>query len=122
MNKTSFKELLENNSAVIIVKFTAAWCAPCKRSSPFINECKNNLPETYQFIEIDIDESLELYGTLKSKRIVAGIPSLIAYYKDNTSIWPDEAISSSDPNDIEAFFNTVTNESATYNGSIPISI
>jgi hypothetical protein len=47
---------------------------------------------------------------LKSKRIVSGIPSLVAYYKDNTSLWPDEAISSSDPTDIKAFFNTVVNQ------------
>jgi thioredoxin 1 len=110
MDKTSFKDLLNNNSDVIIIKFTATWCAPCKRALPMINEYKNNLPETYQFIEVDIDESLDIYGTLKSKRIVSGIPSLVAYYKDNTSLWPDEAISSSDPTDIKAFFNTVVNQ------------
>lgn len=107
MNKTSFKELLNNNNDVIIIKFTASWCAPCKRASPIINEYKNSLPESYQFIEVDIDESLEVYGTLKSKRIVSGIPSLAAYYKDNTSLWPDEVISSSNPSDIKAFFDTV---------------
>lgn len=109
MDKSSFKELLSNNNGVIILKFTATWCAPCKKASPIISEYKNNLPESYQFIEIDIDESLDVYGTLKSKRIVSGIPSLVAYYKDNTSLWPDEAISSSDPTDIKAFFDTVLN-------------
>ena len=95
MDKICLKELLNNNDDVIIFKFTATWCAPCKRASPVINNYKNNLPETYQFIEVDVDESLDIYGTLKSKRIVSGIPSLVvvAYYKDNSSIWPDEALS-----------------------------
>ena len=110
MDKTSLKDLLNNNNDVIIFNFTATWCAPCKRASPIINDLKNNLPTTYQFIEVDIDESLDIYGTLKSKRIISGIPSLVAYYKDNKSIWPDEALSSSDPNDIKAFFQTVINQ------------
>ena len=39
--KICLKELLNNNDDVIIFKFTATWCAPCKRASPVINNYKN---------------------------------------------------------------------------------
>ena len=31
--------------SVVIVKFTATWCGPCKRSTPLVNELYNKMPD-----------------------------------------------------------------------------
>lgn len=100
------KKLLKDNDKVVI-KFTAEWCKPCKNAAPFINTCVNNLPEGVKYLEIDIDDSLDLYATLKGKRILSGIPSLVCYKKDNDTLYPDFCISSSDKNSINTFFDQV---------------
>lgn len=107
INKEVFKEIIENKNEKVIFKFTATWCGPCKKAAPVINEYVKQLPEDVKFYEIDIDKSLDVYGMLKTKRMVSGVPSLLCYYKDNTSVWPDEAISSSGEQDIKYFFETV---------------
>tara|TARA_B110000305_G_scaffold173709_1_gene192029 strand:+ start:2952 stop:3284 length:333 start_codon:yes stop_codon:yes gene_type:complete len=109
MNKVQFKQLIDSNNGTVIFKFTATWCNPCKKAAPIIDEYKNKLPNGFIFYEIDIDESIEVYAMLKSKKIVAGIPSIVAYYDDNDSFWPDECVSSSSSHDIGIFFNTIIN-------------
>lgn len=98
--------LLKENDKVVI-KFTAEWCNPCKRAAPFINKHLTNLPSNVKYLEIDIDESLDLYATLKGKRIITGIPSLLCYKKDNDTLYPDFCISSSDEISINTFFDEV---------------
>ncbi len=110
IDKETFKKLIEENSGKIIFKFTATWCAPCKKSAPFVNEKIKLLPEEIKYYEIDIDESLDVYGMLKTKRVLSGVPSLICYYEENKSIWPDEAISSSSEEQISYFFDTILSE------------
>ena len=100
------KELLKDNNKVVI-KFTAEWCKPCKNAAPFINKHIDNLPQDVKYIEIDIDESLDLYGNLKAKRILSGIPSLVCYKKDNDSMYPDFCISSSKEENIKNFFDQI---------------
>lgn len=103
------KELLKSHKCVVI-KFTATWCKPCKNSQPFIENNLKSLDENVKYLEFDIDETLELYGTLKSKRILNGIPSLVCYKNTNETIYPDFCISSSSENDINQFFNEVNKQ------------
>jgi thioredoxin 1 len=107
INKEMFKEIIGKKEGKVIFKFTASWCGPCKKAAPFIDEYINSLPENVKYYEIDVDKSLDVYGMLKTKRMVSGVPSLLCYYEDNTSVWPDEAISSSRGVDIKYFFETV---------------
>ena len=109
-SKQDFEKVIRNKTDKVIFKFTADWCGPCKKAKPIIDENLRKLPETILFNEIDIDESIEVYGMLKSKRLVTSIPALICYNKDNDSLWPDEIISSSNKNDIDNFFNKCINQ------------
>tara|TARA_Y100000389_G_scaffold14646_1_gene12996 strand:+ start:540 stop:914 length:375 start_codon:yes stop_codon:yes gene_type:complete len=118
INKEVFKHLIHENDGKMIFKFTATWCAPCKRAAPFINDhldkIKQDISEgknenTIRFFEIDIDESVDVYGLLKSKRMIQGVPSLIFYDSENKTLWPDIAISSSKESDINYFFESVVN-------------
>ena len=109
-SKQDFENVLRNKTDKVIFKFTADWCGPCKKAKPIIDENLKKLPESILFNEVDIDESIEVYGMLKSKRLVTSIPALICYNKDNDSLWPDEIISSSNKNDIDNFFNKCINQ------------
>lgn len=82
----NFKELLYkmDNNTKVIIKFTACWCAPCKKIQPVVKELVNDLPNNIKFIEIDIDESLELYVLLKKYKQVNGIPAILVYNNRNT--------------------------------------
>jgi thioredoxin 1 len=101
------KGVLEENAGVIILKFEADWCGPCKKIKPYVGEWVKRLPPTVKYIVVNIDDSLEIYATLKNKRMVSGIPSLVAYRKGNVSLIPDERVSGSDPAGIDQFFKNI---------------
>lgn len=98
------QNILKENPGVVIIKFSATWCSPCKRVAPHINSAIANLPNTYKVYFLDIDESLEIYAYFKTKRMVSAIPSMIAWKKGNTTSIPDNMVTSSDTKQIDAFF------------------
>ena len=38
LNRTEFQELIKTNQGLIIIKFTASWCSPCKTIAPFVDD------------------------------------------------------------------------------------
>ena len=80
---------------IIIIKFGATWCNPCKRIAPICEEWLATCPPNILYADIDIDESLDLYMALKNKKMLKGVPTLLAY---NTGVardhWyiPDDSV------------------------------
>jgi thiol-disulfide isomerase/thioredoxin len=103
-NKSVFQTVLDTNPGIVIIKFGAEWCAPCKKIEAHVKILMNAMPSNVQSYIIDIDESLEVYSFLKTKRMVNGIPVILAYYKDNTSYIPDDVIIGADVVKINEFF------------------
>jgi hypothetical protein len=62
------------------------------------------MPINVQSFIIDIDQSSELYSALKNKRVLNGVPAVIAYYSGNTSLYPDDMTMGSDLNQLNLFF------------------
>jgi hypothetical protein len=58
----------------------------------------------HTFIVIDIDICTDLYTALKSKKQIRGVPTLLAYKKDNVSLIADKSISGTNTKEIDAFF------------------
>ena len=114
-----FKELLKNiGNKIIIVKFTADWCKPCKKIQPLVNENFNKLDDTFVIFEIDIDETMELYYALKTKKMVNGIPSILAYYgkeKRDMNYWyiPSDSVIGADEKEVQLFFDRCQIKGAT---------
>jgi len=103
------QENLALNNKMLIIKFSAEWCAPCRKIKDIVHENVKKLNENIIFVELDIDESLELYGTLKTKKMVKGIPCILAYMGNknrDVSKWyiPDDSVSGSNFEEINAFF------------------
>lgn len=89
--------LLQNqiHKSMIVIKFSAVWCGPCKKIQPIWDEWLKILPTNIIIAEIDIDESLELYASLKTKKMVNGVPTILAFYGDiKRDHWfiPDDSV------------------------------
>ena len=108
-----FKNLYKNiGNNIIILKFTATWCKPCKKVKPQVDEWFNKLPSNIVIIEIDIDETMDLYVALKSKKMVNGIPVILGYYEPHNkdpNHWyiPSDSITGADEKGINEFFSRI---------------
>ena len=105
-DRKHFQTMLENNPGVFILKFGAEWCEPCKLIERDVEEYFSKMPDNVQCALIDIDDSIDVYGFLRSKKIVKGIPALLGYKQENTHYAPDEFISGTDKTDLKYFFDT----------------
>ena len=100
----------------IILKFGAIWCKPCQDIKTQCNTCVSTMPETVKYYDIDIDleENIELYTILKSKRMLRGVPTLLGYVNKpsrDMNQWyaSDLSVSGSNNNNIKLFFQTIKN-------------
>jgi len=99
-----FNQLLNANVGILIFKFGATWCGPCKAIERALNSLFPQMPNNVQSFIIDIDQSSELYSALKNKRVLNGVPAVIAYYSGNRSLYPDDMTMGSDLNQLNLFF------------------
>ena len=106
-NRNIFFELLKINPGVFVFKFGAEWCKPCQMIKKQINDISLVIPDNVMYIyNVDVDECFDVYAFLKQKKMISGIPTLLAYKKGNTYFVPDASISGTNENDINNFFNT----------------
>ena len=109
LTSSQLQELLRDSSQPkIVIKFSATWCKPCKLIKDLCDKCFAALPNDYIIVDIDIDETLDLYGMLKRKRMVSGVPTLLFYdsTEDHDTIWhiPDDSVSGANEKEITDFF------------------
>lgn len=93
---------------IIVVKFGAEWCGPCKKIKPLWNEWISHIPTNIVIVDIDIDVSIDLYVQLKSKKMVKGVPTILAFYGDvKRDQWyiPDDSVSGGNEGDVKNFMN-----------------
>lgn len=107
------------SNQIVILKFHAEWCKPCKMIKNIVNECIDNMHENIIFYNIDIDENIDIYVKLKHKKMVKGIPALLAWYPNNKDIYNewfviDDSVSSSNNNDIKLFFEKCNDKQKTF--------
>tara|TARA_Y100001935_G_C17292680_1_gene504360 strand:- start:1669 stop:2040 length:372 start_codon:yes stop_codon:yes gene_type:complete len=103
-----------DDTYTLILYLTASWCGPCTRIKPYINEYKNNLKEKVIFVEIDVDETLDVFGLLKKKKQLNGIPAILKYKcgreeNDMNIMICDECVLGSKIDDIRNMFASLIN-------------
>tara|TARA_B100001093_G_scaffold10410_1_gene9723 strand:+ start:3663 stop:4061 length:399 start_codon:yes stop_codon:yes gene_type:complete len=107
-DRDQFFEFLKQNTGIMVFKFGADWCKPCQSIKDDVEQYFANTPENVICFDLDIDDSFDLYAFLKSKKMVTGIPSILAYGKGNESYASDFAYSFSGGKDaLKTFFDTV---------------
>jgi thioredoxin-like negative regulator of GroEL len=102
--REQFHRLLMNNPGLVIVKFGATWCRPCAKIKPVVDAFFASSPDNVVCCDIDVDESHDVYSYFRSKKMVNGIPTLLCFKRENVSYIPDDSITGSDPNQLDAFF------------------
>ena len=87
----------------------ASWCGPCKKIQDIANKKMMDIVNTWgnsvNIIEIDIDDSFDVYASLKTKRIVNGIPAILCWFKENVELRPSEFINDSNPDGVSLLFD-----------------
>ena len=98
-------EVLKVNPGVIVIKFGADWCGPCKQIERYVEELMERMDKNRsKSYMVNIDKAFDLYAFLKSKKLVNGIPVILAYYKDNNTYIPDDIVIGADTLAIASFF------------------
>lgn len=70
-----YLELINNSKCV--VKFTAKWCGPCKKLSPFFNKLVEEYSDSgINFLEIDIDKAEKI----TNHENIQGVPTILFYH------------------------------------------
>ena len=109
-DRNHFVEILQTNPGAIVIKFGATWCGPCKMIENQVNTLMNMMPNRVQCIIVDVDECVDLYSFLKTKKMVNGIPVILVYYKGNLNYIPDDRVVGADTNQIVKLFNNVVDK------------
>ena len=99
-----FQQILQNNNGVVIFKFGADWCGPCKKVEPIFDEFSTRVSSNIKCYKIDVDNSFELYAHLKRLKMVKGLPTFLSYNKDNFSFIADDSTIGSDITELNRFF------------------
>jgi hypothetical protein len=61
-------------------------------------------PPNVQCVDIDIDKYPAVYGYLKTKKMVNGVPAILCYYKGNCKYIPDDYVLGADKKQLYDFF------------------
>lgn len=64
-------------NGLVVVKFSAEWCAPCKRMQSLLIKMEKEFPEI-KFFDVDVDK---LDGLAKKYRIMS-LPTLLLFSGD----------------------------------------
>jgi thioredoxin-like negative regulator of GroEL len=89
---------------MVILKLGAEWCEPCKRIESLVDKCMSEMPKEVICMKLDIDDCIDIYAYLKSKKVVKAIPAILAYKSGNTHFVPDDMVNSSNEQQIREFF------------------
>ena len=103
MKRDEFLSLLGKDIAVVF--FTSTDCAPCKIIKPYVQEKLALCP--YMYLQLDRTIDADVYAALQSKKQVKGVPSLLAYAKDNRTLMANLSISGTNQNEIDCFFESL---------------
>ena len=108
LSENSLREMIINLPIdnMIILKFTAEWCVPCKGIQPICDKYKNIISKNIIYLEIDIDESIEVFVKLKKCKMLNGVPALLAYKGGERDVWyvPDDSVLGGDKEEVIKFF------------------
>lgn len=107
INRDIFMDYINKNDGVMVLKFGADWCGPCKRVETDLHKLFNNTPESVTCFNINVDNCSDLYFYLKKKKQINGIPAILVYHKDNKSFAPDISQAGANIVEIKAIFKII---------------
>lgn len=79
VSQADFAQKLHDNKRLVL-KFTAAWCAPCRAFTPTVEAAAKNHPDV-AFLEVDIDKDPGLAAQWR----VRSVPTTIGFKEGNVA-------------------------------------
>ena len=109
------------NPGVVMVRFTAGWCQPCRSIAPYLDDrvqwvASIDTGAKVQFYSIDIDKNTDLFKALSRPphKIMQGVPAFLVYDKKDRAllqtmtkhdaVFPDDMVLGGDMNSVERLF------------------
>ena len=97
LTMADYQQAILDNTGVLLVKFTATWCKPCKKLSPILDPILRDYSNAGVTVHvIDVDECEKLYAALRTKKRINGIPALMCFFAPNQTIYPDDSVTGTD--------------------------
>ncbi len=115
--REELKEYLKNTPhKVTIIKLTATWCKPCKQINPVIEGLNKHYMSKgvdYEYIELDVDNAVDIYAFFKKMRMANGIPTILSFkkdlYQESSFYVPFRCLTGADQNGVIKLFNDSLN-------------
>jgi hypothetical protein len=104
LDRATFLKNLGETPNHTVLKLTATWCGPCKTIAEYTRQASLRLPANVDLIECDVDESFDLYASLKQKKMVNGIPVFLFYKNGNATLISDLSVTGAGTKELDAFF------------------
>jgi thiol:disulfide interchange protein len=105
------KYLKETTADTTIIKLTATWCRPCKMIEPVIHQLNEQYMArnlNYEYIELDVDNAMDIYAFFKKMRMANGIPTMLCFkkqmYTDSHFYVPFKCMTGADSKAVTQFF------------------
>lgn len=98
---------------LLIIKFGADWCGPCKKIAPTFQSFIKTAPANIIFADINVDDNVNLFIALKKHKMIQGIPGFLAFYgKSEREHWfiPDDSCVGADEKQVADFFTRCQNK------------
>ena len=71
----SFKELIKNEKKLVLTKFTADWCNPCKAINPVLEEISEEMANEIIIANHDIDSD----PNIATEHAIRSIPTMFLW-------------------------------------------
>jgi len=75
LTDSNFEQEVVNSEIPVLVDFWAAWCGPCRKLGPVIDEISESYSGKIKFAKVNIEDCME---TAKNYSI-SGLPSLLVF-------------------------------------------
>lgn len=102
--------LADTKYETTIIKLTASWCGPCKKIAPVVHRLNEaySKSHTFEYLEIDVDEALDLYAFFKKMKMANGVPTFLTFKKSlfspDTFYVPYRCMTGADSRGLEEFY------------------
>ncbi len=75
VNKDTFKEMVLDSTAPVLLDFYANWCGHCQKLLPLLDEVAVEMDGKFSIMKINVDENREFAQKFEIK----GLPTMLLY-------------------------------------------